>query len=761
MTNESTSKNTSAASRPVIAFCGKPNVGKSALINALAGSRLRVGNWQGVTVERYEAHTQWQWQGQTQDLHLMDLPGLRDTSCSTQDQCIASNFLFDESLAVCVNVVEASNLRENLSLTLRLRELFQGMDVPMIMALNFADELGKLGWTIDTQALEAELGCPVVMVSARLRTGVDKLKEKIQQLYSQVTAQSTKNQTGWRIMLKRDLLNQPNLAEVLQTAQRQDASPPPLTWHKIFAEFPQLLRLQNLQEILPESERPNLNRQLELLEATGDKPDPKQNYQYFEQRFLWFKERASEIAQKCLVRGQDKHRLSYSEKADHVLLHPVLGPFLGIFSMLIIFSITFSFADPFIGFVDQFFSGFLYDQVGKITGNAPFWLDSLIRDGILTGLGLILSFTPLMLVLYILIGIMEESGYMMRIAFMADRGMARMGVSGKSLIPLFMGFGCNVPSIYATRTLESEGEKRITGFLAGFMSCGARMPVLGLFTATFLGPWAGFAVVSLYLLGILVAVLVSLLLKRLHYFENDGKAFVIDLPPYRWPLLQSLGKTAGFRTWSYVKRASTRILALLIALWLFTFFPAHGDIEKSYAASFAKWVQPVFEPLGFGNRWQLIGAMPTSIIAKEGALAALGQFMGGSTAPEAGSDDAVTDFHVGLAEQGFLLWESIQEAFHFDIIGFISGSSESAIESDYGRGIIGAVRDLWQGDPLAPIRSLSFAIFILLVVPCIVVLGAMRQEFGAKFVTGVTFAYLLIPYVASLMFFQFSRLLFG
>ena len=369
-------------------------------------------------------------------------------------------------------------------------------------------------------------------------------------------------------------------------------------------------------------------------------------------------------------------------------------------------------------------------------------------------------FVPLMLYLYFFLAILEESGYMSRVAFLMDRIMTKLGLNGKAFVPMVLGFGCTVPAIYATRTLEDDSSRRLTAAMAPFMSCGARLPVYGLFTAAFFGAKAGLVVMSLYILGITVAILTGLVLKNFKMFKSEGKALLIELPPYRVPSLRVIVKSTLTRTKSYLKKATTIIMGMLMILWALTYFPNNGDTANSYMAKFGKTFQGVLKPTGFADRWETVAAIPPSLAAKEIVVGFMAQVLVGDNGAQ--DEETSTTFFEDTTEQvlglGIAIKDSVLAVVSFDVKGLFSVPEASEIEEE-GSGVVAATKMLWT-DNLAPLRAYSFMVYILLVVPCVVTLGAIKQEFGYKFTGFIIGLLLVVPYVVSTLVFQIGRLFF-
>ena len=424
-------------------------------------------------------------------------------------------------------------------------------------------------------------------------------------------------------------------------------------------------------------------------------------------------------------------------------------------------AIVFNGSAPFIDWVDGFFGDFVAKYVGVLVEGTPDWLHSLIIDGIIGGVGGVLTFVPVMVFLYFFLAILEESGYMSRVAFLMDKIMRKLGLNGKSFVPMVVGFGCTVPAIYASRTLEDETSRKMTAAMTPFMSCGARLPVYGLFTAAFFGAKGGIIVVSLYLLGILIAILVGTVLKRFREFKVDEKALLIELPPYRIPSLKVILNSTWLRISSYIKRAGTVILGIMLILWALTYFPGKGDPNKSYIAKFGHSFSTIMAPTGFGDKWEVVAAIPPSIAAKEVVVGFLAQVLSTDEATVEEEEVEEYNFKEDLVDQvkGFIgaIKDSGVAMVSMDVKGLFSTPDTDEIEEE-GRGIVQATANLWPNDNLAPLRAYSFMAFILLVVPCVATLGAIKHEFGWNFLGKIIGIMLVVPYVVSVLIFQIGKL---
>ena len=725
-----------------IAFAGNPNVGKSALINAIAGSKLKVGNWPGVTVEKKEAH----FIHNGEEITMIDLPGVYSLSPFSLEEKITRDFIINENPDVVINVVESTNIERNLYLTMLLQELGK----PMIMALNFYDEFEKLNYTLDLKRLSELTEMEIIKTSAIKKTGLSELLEKAVAIAKRGEKSREYKITfdsfidGQYALMKEEVKKDEKFKDVLK---------------KYSLDFVTIKTLEKDSDFL-EKMRKEYGIDCEgyfksYTEEIENRYDEEIETVLAEKRYGKIKGIIADTLKTSL-----KSRLDFTDKVDKIFLNRVLG--LPIFFVIIagLMTIVFNGSAPFIDWIDGFVGGFIGKYAGMLMEGTPDWLNSLVVDGIIGGVGGVLTFVPLMFFLYFFLSILEESGYMTRVAFLMDKIMRKLGLNGKAFVPMVLGFGCTVPAIYATRTLEDEKSRKLTAALAPFMSCGARLPVYGLFTAAFFGAKAGLVVVSLYLFGIFTAILLGMILKRFEYFKVDNKALLIELPPYRIPSFKVIMNSTLTRTGRYLKKATSIILGILILLWGLTYFPNHGDAEKSYMASVGRIIAPVLKPTGFADRWETVAAIVPSIAAKEVVVGFMAQVL---ELPEEEGEEADTTFSEDLKEQvsalGGAVKDSVSGIISFDVSSLFAAPDAEEIEEE-GRGVVEATAGLWAGDPLAPLRAYSFMVFILLVVPCAVTLGAIKQEFGKEYLFKLIGIMLIVPYIASTLIFQVGRLFF-
>lgn len=725
-----------------LAFAGNPNVGKSALINAIAGSNLTVGNWPGVTVEKKEARFTYK----GEEIELVDLPGVYSLSPYSLEEKITRDFILEEKPDVVINVVDSTNLERNLYLSYLIKEL----DKPTIMALNFCDEFDKLKYKLNKKEFEQVMEMDAVRVSALKKIGITELMEKAMEL--------SKKGKEKKYTLPFDRTTTSLIRRIeCQISSDKSFEKAIKDYSSEFLAIKLIERDKHIIEKLKTKYGIDAQGKFEdEILNLEDKYDNDSETILAEQRYG----AVNGVLAKTFTTSI-KSRLDFTDKVDKILLNRVIGLPLFILIMAGVMAIVFNGSAPFIDWVDGFFGDFVAKYVGVLVEGTPDWLHSLIIDGIIGGVGGVLTFVPVMVFLYFFLAILEESGYMSRVAFLMDKIMRKLGLNGKSFVPMVVGFGCTVPAIYASRTLEDETSRKMTAAMTPFMSCGARLPVYGLFTAAFFGAKGGIIVVSLYLLGILIAILVGTVLKRFREFKVDEKALLIELPPYRIPSLKVILNSTWLRISSYIKRAGTVILGIMLILWALTYFPGKGDPNKSYIAKFGHSFSTIMAPTGFGDKWEVVAAIPPSIAAKEVVVGFLAQVLSIDEATVEEEEVEEYNFKEDLVDQvkGFIgaIKDSGVAMVSMDVKGLFSTPDTDEIEEE-GRGIVQATANLWPNDNLAPLRAYSFMAFILLVVPCVATLGAIKHEFGWNFLGKIIGIMLVVPYVVSVLIFQIGKL---
>lgn len=702
---------TTVQARTVLVI-GNPNVGKTTLINALAGTHLKVGNWSGVTVEKREAR----FDLQGVSIHLTDLPGAYSLSPQTPEEIIARTALLDAAPDLIINVLDAGQLERNLYLTLQLMEF----GLPMVLALNLMDEAKSKGLNLSAKALEQQMGVPVVEMVASQGKGVQELKKHMLQppqapSYQVQTPESLQHhiQHLCEAMAPHPKLlpySRPFLASMLLEGDTTLRSRLTITGH---------------QKVVQEAD-------LLLQQCTSKGIDPFMDLadgRYAE---------AHRIAQATIVAHEKRRTLT--EVLDAVLLNRALGIPVFLLLMLGVFRLTFSVAQPFVDFI----GGPLQDTVSGWTTallnvlHAPSTISSVLVGAVIPGVGTVLAFLPTLMVLYLAMSFLEDSGYMARAAFLMDRLMRSVGLDGKAFIPMILGFGCNVPAVYATRTLENPRARLVTSMILPFMSCSARLPVYVVFSAALFPRMASWVVWSMYMLGLVVALAFAAFITRM--LPNSGSVTVLELPPYRLPSRQVLWKQGSRRTAAFVKRAGTTVLTAVVVVWFTLSIPvqlgghfASVAPEKSLFGWVSSMIAPIFSWAGF-DTWQATGALIPGFVAKEVVIGTLGQIYLGQ--------QVGTTLSFGLLEglQHLFsgLWIAIQQAVAA-IPGLIALPSFSVAAPDSSQNnLIAALR---QG--FTPAAGLAYLVFVLLYTPCVATITAIANEQGRK-VAWITVAYQIL-----------------
>ncbi len=713
-----------------VAVAGNPNSGKSTLINAVAGTRLQVGNWPGVTVEKKEAHLV----HEGQDLRLVDLPGTYSLSPYSQEEIVARDYLVQDRPDVLIDVVDATNLERNLYLTMQLLELQR----PVVVALNFFDEVRKKGLDINIPALEEALGVRVVPTVASRGEGLQEL----------LTAAVEAGQNGGRrpprqLTYGEDLERAAqSLEDRLQKRYPGLADRYPLRWlaYKLMEGDPLALQEANLDaEAAAWVDSSAAVRHLK----SGHDAD-------LEGLLAEARHGLAAGLTREVMKRPGWTKVELTERLDRIVLNRVLGIPIFLVAMWLMFKLTFDLGNPFVDWVDGVFSGPLTRWTKDLLTfvAAPEWFVSLATEGVIAGVGTVLTFVPLIFAMMFFITLLEGSGYMARAAFVMDRAMHLLGLHGKSFIPMILGFGCNVPAIYATRALDNPRDKVLTALLIPLMSCGAKLPVYALFTALFFADRAGTVIWSLYVLGIVLAMVMGIIFKKT-LFRGETPLFVMELPPYRFPTLKSL----LIHTWEkgkhFIIKAGTYILAVSVLMWFLLHLP-WGVVDKqdSVLGRIGQGLAPVFQPLGFGQ-WQAASSLVTGFVAKEIVVATMGQIYG----KEAESEETPS-FGEDLKDIAVSFGQAVMTAGRNVVSTF--GVATLAVEDD------DKTKD-WRDalrEQFSPLSALAFLAFTLLYMPCMVTAVAYKQEFGTWKWFGLATGYgLLLAWLVALIIYQGGALL--
>lgn len=691
---------------------GNPNVGKTTLINALAGTRLQVGNWSGVTVEKREA-TLWH---KNREIQLTDLPGAYSLNPHTPEELITRSTLLSMQPHVLLVVLDAGNLERNLFLTLQLQEFA----LPMVIALNLIDEAHAKGLQVEAQRLAERMGVEVVPMIASKHQGLDEVLTALTR--ARVGTLPSTLPEPFDGALQKLMLALSEQADILPHTRRYIAQ----SLLEDDASLKGRLRATGHADIIYQAEE--LCQQLAEL---GHDPA----LDLAELRY----QQAHDIAGYAIPEYQP--RLTLTDKLDRWVLHPWLGIPIFLGMVLLVFRITFNVASPFVdligGPIQEIVQGWFKALLAAV--HMPHTLEALVTGAIVPGVGTVLSFLPTLLALYLAMGFLEDSGYMARAAFLADRLMRSVGLDGKAFIPMILGFGCNVPAVYATRTLENPRDRVLVSMILPFMSCSARLPVYVVFSAALFPQQASWVVWGLYILGIVVAIFFAWFLRQTMPSDTPSST-LLELPPYRLPTVQVMWKHGANRTRAFVKRAGTTVLMTVVVVWVLLATPAKlgepfANIppEQSLFGVVSTWMSPVFAPLGFGN-WQATGALIPGFVAKEVVVGTLGQIYLGEKAADIPALGLVEGVQKLFTTTVAAVWSSIQAI--PSVFAPVSLTADTS--ADQGSLLVQALSKAF-----APAAGLAYLVFVLLYTPCIATVGAIAAEHGRR-IAYITVVYQLV-----------------
>ena len=678
-----------------IALAGNPNCGKTTLFNALTGSNQYVGNWPGVTVEKKEGRLKG-----NKDVVIQDLPGIYSLSPYTLEEVVARGYLVNEKPDAILNIVDGTNIERNLYLTTQLIEL----GIPVVVAVNMIDLVRKNGDKIDLKKLGEALGCDVVEMSALKNEGGMEAAQRCVQ-----AAQRAKGQSEKELPHVFTGSVEHAIAHIEESiAGKVDARN--LRWYaiKVFERDEKVLAELELDSSLKKHLEEHIRDCEKELDDDAESIITNQRYAYI-----------NKVVEKAVRKKAALHSLSTSDKIDKIVTNRILALPIFIVVMYVVYWVAMG---P--------FGTFLTDWTNDVLGGAWMtegsrslleswgtadWLTGLVSDGIVAGVGAVLGFVPQMLVLFLMLSILEDIGYMARVAFIMDRIFRKFGLSGKSFIPMLIGSGCGVPGVMASRTIENERDRRMTIMTTTFVPCGAKMPIVGLFAGALFGG-SGLVAVSAYFIGIAAIIISGIILKKTKMFAGDPAPFVMELPAYHVPAAVNVLRATWERGWSFIKRAGTIILASSIILWFlqgFGFvdgqFGMVEDNNSSILASIGSAICIIFAPLGFGD-WQSTVAVFTGLIAKENVVSTFGVLFG------VGSE---------VAEDDPSLWTAV--AAHY-----------------------------------TPLTAYSFMIFNLLCAPCFAAMGAIKREMNNwKWTLGAIGYMCGLAYVVSFIVYQIGSLFVG
>ena len=670
-----------------IALAGNPNCGKTTLFNALTGSNQFVGNWPGVTVEKKEGKLKGH-----KDVIIMDLPGIYSLSPYTLEEVVARNYLIGERPDAIINIVDGTNIERNLYLSTQLMEL----GIPVIMAVNMVDVLQKNGDKIYTDKLSKELGCEVIEISALKGTGIQKAAEKAVGL-----AQKKKAMTPVHAFSE-------DAENTIKTVENMLTGTVPEEQKRFFA----IKLLEKDDKIQAQMKSvPDVSAEIQKMEELFD--DDTESI-ITNERYVYI----SSIIHDCVTKNK-QNKMTTSDKIDHIVTNRWLA--LPIFAavMFLVYYISVTTVGTWVTdwTNDVLFGEIIPPAIEKfLVGiGCAGWLQGLILDGIVAGVGAVLGFVPQMLVLFLFLAFLEACGYMARVAFIMDRIFRKFGLSGKSFIPMLIGSGCGVPGIMASRTIENDRDRKMTIMTTTFIPCGAKLPIIALIAgALFDGAW--WVAPSAYFVGIAAIICSGIILKKTKMFAGDPAPFVMELPAYHWPTVGNVLRSMWERGWSFIKKAGTIILLSTIVLWFLMNF-GWGDgtfgmleaeqLNDSILAHIGSVIAPIFVPLGWGD-WKMAVAAVTGLIAKENVVGTFGILFG---------------FAEVNADNGIEIW------------GQLAGS-------------------------MTAVAAYSFLVFNLLCAPCFAAMGAIKREmnnakwfwFAIGYQTG-------LAYIVSLCIYQIGTLI--
>ena len=673
-----------------IALAGNPNSGKTTLFNALTGSNQFVGNWPGVTVEKKEGKLKGH-----KDVKLMDLPGIYSLSPYTLEEVVARNYLINEVPDAIINIVDGTNIERNLYLSTQIMEL----GIPVIMAVNMMDIVEKKGDKIHIDKLSEKLGCEVVEISALKGNGIKELANKAVKL-----AESKKeNKIAHKFNEKVETII--DETEALLSSEVPDAQ------KRFFA-----IKLLEKDDKISENLKvvPNVNNQIEALEKEFDDDTESiitnERYEYI-----------SSIINGCYTKS-NKEKLTTSDKIDRIVTNRWAA--LPIFA--IVMFVVYYISVTTVGTIvtdwtnDVLFGEIIPPAIEKVLValNCADWLQGLILDGIVAGVGAVLGFVPQMLVLFFFLAVLESCGYMARVAFIMDRIFRKFGLSGKSFIPMLIGSGCGVPGVMASRTIENDRDRKMTIMTTTFIPCGAKLPIIALIAgALFDGAW--WVAPSSYFVGVAAIIVSGIILKKTKMFAGDPAPFVMELPAYHLPTAGNVLRSMWERGWSFIKKAGTIITLSTILLWFlmnfgwldghFGMLDMETQLNDSILAKIGGVIAPIFKPLGWGN-WKMAVAAVTGLIAKENVVSTFGMLFG---------------FGSEIAEDGQEVWGTLAHS-------------------------------------MSAIAAYSFLVFNLLCAPCFAAMGAIKREMNNTkwffFAIGYQCG---LAYLVSLCIFQIGSLFTG
>lgn len=674
-----------------IALVGNPNSGKTTLFNGLTGTRQKVGNWPGVTVEKKQGKMKGY-----KDITIIDLPGIYSLSPYSLEEVIARNYIINEKPDLIVNILDGTNLERNLYLSTQIVEL----GIPMIIAVNMIDLVKKQQDKIKSELIGKYINCKVIDIAALKNEGIKELTDMIVHFdydafkYSPVVWFDQKTEAVLSEIY--DLINPYFESDLVR-------------WFsvKYFEKDEEVIKLDAIPEPVFDKVKDIVNQYEQSIKEDTETWITQKRYEYVKR-----------INQKVYQKNKIQQE-KVTDKIDKIMTNKWLALPLFFIIIFVVYYLS-------ISSIGGIFSGYVNDVIFGENGlpnivggwleaiGTSNWLYSLLIDGILGGVGAVLGFLPQMLVLFLLLGILEETGYMARIAFILDRIFRRFGLSGKSFIPMLISTGCAIPGIMASRTIEDENNRKLTIMTTSFMPCGAKLPIIALFAGALFSnsPVQWLIAPSAYFVGIGAVILSGIILRKFKAFAGEAAPFIMELPDYHLPRVKALGYDVWLKLKSFVKRAGTIILAASVIVWLlsnFTFaFTMTSDAEVSILADIGKFIDVLFRPLGFGD-WKAAVATFTGLVAKENVVGTFGVLYGFAEVSESGNE----------------IWTRLAQDFTM-------------------------------------LSAYSFVVFNLICAPCFAAIGAIKREMGSKKWTWIAVGYQTgLAYILSLIVYQVGMIFTG
>ena len=722
-----------------LAIAGNPNCGKSALFNNLTGIRQTTGNWPGVTVERKLGSFNLSPENK---VTVIDLPGIYTLDAMSLDEQVTRSYLLSREADVVINVLDAANLERNLYLTVQLLE----MGVPVVLALNMMDIAQKRGISIDIDLLSKKLGCPVVCIVAVTGKGINGLK--------QAALQVIEDHSRGGFSLTMDAEVETAIADIRPHLPEES--------HTYNTYWIALKLLEGDTSVCRQQPDAELSLRIQkwqqhIQNITTESAD----IYIADSRFG----HAHTITQ-LVVKVKGKVHKYLSDRIDQVVLHHYFGVPIFMLVMYLMFMFTINFGGAFIDFFDGVAGAIFVDGLASILTSIglPDLAVLILAQGLGGGIQVVATFIPIITCLYLFLSFLEDSGYMARAAFVMDRFMRAIGLPGKAFVPMIVGFGCNVPAVMATRTLESERERKLTILMNPFMSCGARLPVYVLFAAAFFPSNGQNLVFALYLIGILMAIATGLVMKH-SLLSGESSGFLMEMPTYHVPTLKGIGLRTWDRVKLFIRDAGRIIIIMVLALNVLNSIGTDGSIgnedsENSVLSVVGKSLTPLFEPMGIEKEnWPATVGIFTGILAKEVVVGTLNSIYTQISLEGIEQQEQTYDLFQSLSDAVATIPQNLSGLtdFLFDPLGLdvgdLNNSDSMAEDLEVTKGIFGVMSERFDGQA----GAFSYLLFILLYFPCVATIGAIAKEAGRAWATFVAFWSTSVAYITAVLFYQFSR----